>query len=379
MQSTYRKNKGASSRVTKRKRVKKKGAKDFNSLRSSHVTKGRPSPNGSVRRVPNKQTKTSAKNYQYRPINQANSNSKVYSERINTNRDNQYFGYRTGQSTPLHSTRVANVTKRRNRALKKNRDLSPKMRLIVVLCCMVIVAFGVGGFFLYQSDLFKVEQVSVSGVTHLTDEEMTQLASIPKDTTLLRIDTGQIESNLKSNPWVYSVSVERVFPDTINLNITERSIAAIVDVRVDDSGTTETWALSSDGMWLMEIPDRDSEEAQQISPQIYEDADNALYITDVPYGSIPEAGKLSDNANIENALGIIDGMSTELADQVKYVAASDADSTTLTLDNGIEIAFGDSTNIRDKERVVLQLMSEHEGQISYINVRSPSDPIWRSL
>lgn len=70
-------------------------------------------------------------------------------------------------------------------------------------------------------------------------------------------------------------------------------------------------------------------------------------------------------------------MTTELAGQVKSVAAASSDSTTLTLQNGIEIAFGDSKDIRDKERVCLQLMKEHEGKISYINVRVVNKPVWR--
>ncbi len=72
-------------------------------------------------------------------------------------------------------------------------------------------------------------------------------------------------------------------------------------------------------------------------------------------------------------------MSTDLAGRVKNVAASDAQSTTLTLDNGIEVAFGNAENIRDKERVILQLMEEYPNKIAYINVRTVSNPIWRTV
>ena len=72
------------------------------------------------------------------------------------------------------------------------------------------------------------------------------------------------------------------------------------------------------------------------------------------------------DANISNALSIIDGMTTDLAGQVKQVSASSSESTTLILDNGVEIAFGDSSDIRDKERVCLQLMQEyHESNFLY--------------
>ena len=41
------------------------------------------------------------------------------------------------------------------------------------------------------------ENVEVNGVEHLTDDEMNQLADIPDDTTLLKVDTDIIAKRLK--------------------------------------------------------------------------------------------------------------------------------------------------------------------------------------
>lgn len=56
------------------------------------------------------------------------------------------------------------------------------------------------------------------------------------------------------------------------------------------------------------------------------------------------------------------------------MTATAAASTCLTLDNGIEIAFGTAEDIRDKERIVLQIMADNPGKVSYINVRRPRPP-----
>lgn len=251
---------------------------------------------------------------------------------------------------------------------------------IFVTIAVLLGVFGIGGFVLSNSGAFAVEQVTVSGADHLSGDELTELAAVPAGSTLLNVDANGIATRLATNPWVKSVSVDRVFPNTLNLNITERSISAVVAVTVDSSNTVERWALSSDGMWLTKIPDdRNSAEGKALPDSVYNDAENALEITDIPYGSTPEAGSYCNNSNVENALGVIDGMTTELAGQVKSVAAASSDSTTLTLQNGIEIGFGDSNDIRDKERVCLQLMKEHEGKISYINVRVVNKPVWRSV
>ncbi|MFR5092029.1 MAG: cell division protein FtsQ/DivIB [Adlercreutzia equolifaciens] len=93
----------------------------------------------------------------------------------------------------------------------------------------------------------------------------------------------------------------------------------------------------------------------------------------------PEVGTYCADGNVNNALAILDGLSTELADQVKTVTATDAASTCLTLDNGIEIAFGTAEDIRDKERIVLQIMADNPGKVSYINVRVPGTAsTWRA-
>jgi cell division protein FtsQ len=286
-------------------------------------------------------------------------------------------GFATGR--PIRSVSVSEVrneSRYRARAAKSRRGLYIFMAILIVAAVV-----GVAGLVLSHTNVFTVEKVTVSGADHISSEDLTELAAVPSGTTLLNVDVNGICSRLTSNAWVKSASVDRVFPDTLNLRITEREISAVVSVTVDDTtNTKERWALSSDGMWLCKIPDdRNSAEGKTLPSKVYEDVDEALEITDIPYGSKPEAGTYCNNANVENALGVIAGMTTELAGQVKSVAAASSDSTTLTLQNGVEIAFGDSKDIRDKERVCLELMAEHEGKISYINVRVVNKPVYRSL
>ena len=230
----------------------------------------------------------------------------------------------------------------------------------------------------YWSNLFAVQQVTVSGVEHLTASEMAQLANVPSDTTLLRVDTATIESNIMRDAWVENVHVQRVFPNTLNLAVTERTIGATVEIGVDDGKSTETWALSTDGIWLCRIPDKDSEAAQNLSPKIYEDAENVFVITDVTYGVKPEVGKVCTDESVKNALDVVTSLSTDLKDQVKQVSATSTENTTLTLDSNVEIAFGAASDVRDKERVIKQILADHPGEVSYINVRVVKSPTWRT-
>lgn len=250
-------------------------------------------------------------------------------------------------------------------------------KAIAVVAVIAVLAAIYGG--LYFSGLFKVEQVKVAGAEHLTEQAIIDLADVPSNANMLTVDTNVIRSNILSNGWVADVSVNKMLPSTLQLNVTERTIQAVVEVTSKDAETTEKWGVSTDGYWLMKIPEKDSEEAAGISEKVFEDAESVLHVVDVPYGVVPEAGAQCNDDNINNALAIIGGMTTELRDQVKVVSADGAETTTLTLDNGVEIAFGSDEDIRDKERVCLELLKEHEGSIAYINVRLVNRPTWRAL
>lgn len=264
---------------------------------------------------------------------------------------------------------------RQMRADNRYRNYMVRLGLLISVVLVLVVA----GAALYFSDLFPVKEIKVEGAEHLTTREMEALAQVPSDTTLLRVDTGAIEKNLLRDAWIQDVAIHRDFPNTLRIVVTEREISAVVEVPTENAKSTQPWAISSDGIWLMAIPDQDTDLGQTISQQIYTDVENVLHITDVPYGIEPEIGSHCSDENVNNALAIVAGMTTELADQVKIVSATDAESTKLTLDNGVEIAFGKAEDIREKERVCLELMKQNPDKIAYINVRSVDRVTYRSL
>jgi cell division protein FtsQ len=243
--------------------------------------------------------------------------------------------------------------------------------LAVVLVCVLTL------FVLSKTPVFTIENVSVEGADHLTSAEISALVNVPEGSTLLNVDTDSIYTSLMRDSWVESVSVTRKFPSSLVINVKERQVAAVVDVVVGTAQETQKWAIAKDGMWLMAIPDEASDLGQQLSSQIFEDAQNVLHIEGVPYGVDPEIGTYCTDENVNNALAIVSGMTTDLANQVKKVTATDAESTLLTLDSNVEIAFGTAEDIRDKELVCQEIM-EQNPSVVYINVRVVSKPTWRS-
>ena len=261
---------------------------------------------------------------------------------------------------------------------RKQEKRRSRLPLIIVGVSVFLAVSFLGMYYIIsKTNVFEIEEINITGTEHLTAQEVRALVSIPQGTTLLNIDTAQIEASMERDAWVQTVDVNRVFPNKIEIVVHEREIGAIVEVPTGTAQTIQNWAIADDGMWLMVIPSRDSEVGSQLSQQIYDDAEKALHIIDVPYGVQPQIGAYCTDDNVNNALKIITGMTTELADQVKVVSAKDVESTMLTLDNNREIAFGAADNIREKERICLQIMAENE-RVVFINVRVPDRPTWRA-
>lgn len=287
---------------------------------------------------------------------------------------------RGARSPQLTSVRIGDIDRmERNERARAARAARRKPLIVVGVIAALAIALAIAFAVLSRSSVFAIESVDVVGAEHLTTAEVSQLITVPQGTTLLNVDASSIENSLLRDAWIKDVTVNRMFPSTLQVVITERDIAAVVEIPMGATQTIQNWAIASDGMWLMAIPDQSSELGQSLSPKIYEDEAEALHITGVPYGLEPEIGTYCTDENVNNALSIVSGMTTDLADQVKTVTATDPESTLLTLDSGVEIAFGTADDIREKERVCQEIMEQNEGKVAYINVRVVSRPTWRAV
>ena len=88
--------------------------------------------------------------------------------------------------------------KAKRKAEKKKKKKFHFIRNFIFIILGVLLAALIGLYiYCYTTDAFKIENVEINGVYHLTDDEMTQLINLPDDTTLLKVDTDVIKKRLK--------------------------------------------------------------------------------------------------------------------------------------------------------------------------------------
>lgn len=83
---------------------------------------------------------------------------------------------------------------------------------------------------LLKTTPFPVQKVEVRGIQRLTREEIVALAGVSLGQDMLALRLKTVGSQVAANPWVADVRIQRFFPGTIAVNITERQPVAVVNM-----------------------------------------------------------------------------------------------------------------------------------------------------
>lgn len=252
------------------------------------------------------------------------------------------------------------------------RALGTVVGAIIALGLVALVAY----FALRNSSSFSVDNVDVEPTLHVSESDVANLLRIEDGTTLLNVDTAQIESQLKKDPWVASVSVERQFPHTLKLTVNEQAVDALVVMNSGSMG----WYLGSSGTWIQPV------KIEAASGQSVNDAalalarsEGALLITGAPATVEPAAGSVATDDVLSAVKSFREGFSSSFLSQIVSFDATSADAISCVMESGVQVSLGSATNISYKEQVASALLQKYPGQLTYINVRVPSTASVRKI
>ena len=251
---------------------------------------------------------------------------------------------------------------------------------IVLRVAAGLVALAVVGaisfFVLRNTSTFTITTIDAEPTEHISAEDISVLADVAEGTTLLTVDTEVIEENIRKNPWVAEVSVSREFPDRLGISIVERRVDALV---VMGTGSL-AWFLGEGGVWL-EPTNIEPGEGQSVNDAalLIASERGAILVTDVPATVEPQAGATAEDDVLAAVMQYRSELSEEFAAQVASFSAPSVEGISCVLANGVEVSLGGPTNIESKETVVTELLETYPGELTYINVRVPSNPTYRRI
>lgn len=117
----------------------------------------------------------------------------------------------------------------------------------ILMWCLVIVLL-VALFFLLNSSLFNVSQITVEGNIKITQEEIIKLSGIDNQTNIFHIDEVEIKQNIEQNGYLVVNDIKRAFPSKVKIKVRER-------VAVAQIGTTNGYyIIDKEGIALSLVP-----------------------------------------------------------------------------------------------------------------------------
>lgn len=99
------------------------------------------------------------------------------------------------------------------------------LSLLLALVSTVSLGLLYGYRWLTVNPYFSLRQVEVTGNSRLSRDEVLKLAGVSGGENTLELNIRDVESRISSDPWIKSVTVERVLPGTLKLTIAEKQAA----------------------------------------------------------------------------------------------------------------------------------------------------------
>jgi cell division protein FtsQ len=211
-----------------------------------------------------------------------------------------------------------------------------KSKLPWLIWLLLVVAVATW-WSLYQSKWFIAQEVTISGNSRLTVEQVNAAAAIPIGNSLMSINTGTVTTQLMALPEIKSVTVERGWPHAIVITVTERTPIAVAATAAGFN------LIDSDGI-------------------------NAGVVAAPPAGLLIISAQ-PDSPAMTSAIQALAAIPAEWA--LTGLSAVTQDSVVATLGSGAVITFGSGERASDKVDVAQALM---EKGYTVINVSAPDAP-----
>ena len=205
------------------------------------------------------------------------------------------------------------------------------------LIWLLVILSAVAWWSLYQSKWFIAQEVTITGNSRLTVEQISAAAAVPIGNSLMSINPGAISEQLQALPEIKVVTVERGWPHAILITVTERTPIAV-------AATVSGFNLiDSEGM-------------------------NAGVVAAPPAGLLVISAQ-PDSPAMTNAIQALAAIPAEWA--ITGLSAPTQDSVVATLGSGVVITLGSGERAADKVEVAQALI---EKGYTVINVSAPDAP-----
>ncbi|MBU0672592.1 MAG: FtsQ-type POTRA domain-containing protein [Candidatus Margulisbacteria bacterium] len=249
---------------------------------------------------------------------------------------------------------------RRRQKLKNQKPRFPKSLAIFFIFVLVTA----GGIYVMTLPIWKIKEVVVNGAQMLLPEEIRTLAAIPISENLFFTSFSRAKANLQKITAIKSYHFYRIPPATVLISITERRpLATIVfpdkTIIIDSEG----YIINRNQNLTLNIPNRaDLPVVSGIGEEIVLKSDHI------------------DKTVSQIVSEIIFKLSPYLESGRMQLELGELKNVSLLLDDILRVKVGAAEDIKRKMEVfaaLLPVIAGKWGQVEYVDVRFPDNPVIR--
>ena len=270
--------------------------------------------------------------------------------RADTNRGNRRWDY------------AYDRTRRKERTIRGRPNLPaidlPRLSVVTWLLAALVVMVLVFLLMLYNSSLFAVKDIDVTGQSSLNRDVVVELSEA-EGVNLFTVRLGKIEERLEANPYIESATVTRDWPDGIDITVIERRPVGV-------------WQVGGHGF----LVDR---AGYVLGALVDEPPANTLPIVAID-AAVPSPGERID----ADALALVPDLMTAVpratGERILSFEYSSAEGLTAITESGVRIVFGDSKDYEYKLAALGGVFNEARQQalpFSVIDLRFGESPALR--
>lgn len=235
-------------------------------------------------------------------------------------------------------------TRRRGAATRKARARPSRTRIFLRRAVAVLCVLAVGGlgYVVLFTSLLGVRDVEVTGLDRVDEEEVVELARIPDQRPMLRVDTDEVAERVVELEELALAEVSRSWPSTISIEVVEREPVA--------------YFPAFDGTRLVDehgVPFHEVDSAPAGLPEL--DLDSVS----------------SEDDTTSAVMAVLTGLPKGIRESVEVIGAESPGSIEFELSSGETVRWGDREQMERKVKVVDAILSR-PGEI--YDVSSPELP-----
>ena len=238
--------------------------------------------------------------------------------------------------------------------INKQKEMEQRKRkkrkniLILILIAIILACVGI---FLLTSPTFKIQEISIEGNKQLSKEKVEKLAEITIGDNIFSKIGAVLEVKLKQNGYIENAKINKIYPNKIEIEITERKKEFQIKTEVgnyiyiDKQGYILEYSTEK-----FEIP--------------------TIIGMDVTESEVEDKKRLDEKYlnKMEIILQIYEECKQiEIADKITQIQVEN--EYILNLENdGITINFGDGTNLKNRMYYVIAILKQEAGNKGTIYV-----------